>query len=81
MPYEIDPFEELVSILIQPEGRMQLADERGVRVDDLIVSILIQPEGRMQHGGVVTYRLLLTVSILIQPEGRMQLCPLAVTSD
>ena len=37
-----------VSILIQPEGRMQHAAASGVR-HGISVSILIQPEGRMQH--------------------------------
>ena len=66
-------FHDLVSILIQPEGRMQHLSGVEVPDDFVIVSILIQPEGRMQHaayGDFVAGDGL--VSILIQPEGRMQ---------
>ena len=62
-----------VSILIQPEGRMQRASTLAQRPVVVHVSILIQPEGRMQqprqHQG---NRVQHDVSILIQPEGRMQ---------
>ena len=64
-----------VSILIQPEGRMQ----RWAYLEELpaLVSILIQPEGRMQPLEMILVSILITlagnfVSILIQPEGRMQ---------
>ena len=40
-----------VSILIRPEGRMQL-DAVGPALRPQDVSILIRPEGRMQRGGV-----------------------------
>ena len=60
------------SILIQPEGRMQLAHRYDLR-QLRNVSILIQPEGRMQRPGAgAANAAVLRVSILIQPEGRMQ---------
>ena len=63
----------VVSILIQPEGRMQPVFARQVDAQRLAVSILIQPEGRMQLGDVVEPEgRHPPVSILIQPEGRMQ---------
>ena len=62
-----------VSILIQPEGRMQRARMAFVGASYSYVSTLIQPEGRMQpradQGSAVRE---VRVSILIQPEGRMQ---------
>ena len=65
--------DNLVSILIQPEGRMQLRYAPVCQPFDN-VSILIQPEGRMQLSGVTPHRdAAERVSILIQPEGRMQL--------
>ena len=42
-----------VSILIQPEGRMQLPSNKGSAAHRQRVSILIQPEGRMQLSDVV----------------------------
>ena len=39
---------DVVSILIQPEGRMQHAADTETLTLTLSVSILIQPEGRMQ---------------------------------
>ena len=63
-----------VSILIQPEGRMQPTEPYELDDNEGYVSILIQPEGRMQQEkwrkGQAGYH---RVSILIQPEGRMQL--------
>ena len=63
----------LVSILIQPEGRMQPHPHCQRRRPNQLVSILIQPEGRMQPKSPVLLRSSRYVSILIQPEGRMQL--------
>ena len=60
-----------VSILIQPEGRMQLLPPAWM-LAACIVSILIQPEGRMQRPPVDGVGSIILVSILIQPEGRMQ---------
>ena len=40
---------EVVSILIQPEGRMQQLVAEVAVVGGAVVSILIQPEGRMQQ--------------------------------
>ena len=64
-----------VSILIQPEGRMQLSYMQNGEPTH-IVSILIQPEGRMQLRRRSRPRQFNRVSILIQPEGRMQ--PLSI---
>ena len=65
----------VVSILIQPEGRMQHT-LRHTYATRFIVSILIQPEGRMQRGPrAARMRESVRVSILIQPEGRMQHAP------
>ena len=67
-----------VSILIRPEGRMQLWFRRAHNrtASWSVVSILIRPEGRMQpdfsqpgRPWTVDVR---QVSILIRPEGRMQ---------
>ena len=63
---------EEVSILIQPEGRMQLRLVAGPGAAPAEVSILIQPEGRMQRLGAARVLGEVLVSILIQPEGRMQ---------
>ena len=71
-----------VSILIRPEGRMQLRGGR--RAMRFLVSILIRPEGRMQpwpddKASAATglpegqpAHVQHIVSILIRPEGRMQ---------
>ena len=65
-----------VSILIRPEGRMQLQGCRTAqRPATVVVSILIRPEGRMQpvDGGRSSKPdCVPIVSILIRPEGRMQ---------
>ena len=60
-----------VSILIQPEGRMQRGTQPFHDITHL-VSILIQPEGRMQQRRANSNIRVKRVSILIQPEGRMQ---------
>ena len=64
-----------VSILIQPEGRMQRGGNAGNAGTEDDVSILIQPEGRMQPAAGSRARPEKVVSILIQPEGRMQPTP------
>ena len=65
-----------VSILIQPEGRMQRGNDGLKFQPALAVSILIQPEGRMQQQrNQQMAEQQEQVSILIQPEGRMQLRP------
>ena len=61
----------LVSILIRPEGRMQLRRHRVLGAFKP-VSILIRPEGRMQPGWWCRLLASTQVSILIRPEGRMQ---------
>ena len=66
-------YDQLVSILTRPEGRMQLGDAGDGASGAVLVSILTRPEGRMQRGDrhrVAGFRL---VSILTRPEGRMQL--------
>ena len=69
----------LVSILIQPEDRMQACPDCLYERSDLRVSILIQPEDRMQGGVRVSWIMqgYALVSILIQPEDRMQACRIA----
>ena len=61
-----------VSILIRPEGRMQLRQPLAVK-RRVHVSILIRPEGRMQQRDQKACPAHRRVSILIRPEGRMQL--------
>ena len=69
----------LVSILIRPEGRMQLSESArpilfpGSTGVSTPVSILIRPEGRMQPQlSTQANTTAIYVSILIRPEGRMQ---------
>ena len=59
----------VVSILIQPEGRMQRWDPECCQTSDWTadVSILIQPEGRMQPGQDRTPPLLLGVPTRFNP--------------
>ena len=66
-----DPELIRVSILIQPEDRMQAARATLCGVAEP-VSILIQPEDRMQGTQRVLWERGVAVSILIQPEDRMQ---------
>ena len=68
---EIDRRTNDVSILIRPEGRMQLLID--LESQSLyLVSILIRPEGRMQQQHDLALTDHNAVSILIRPEGRMQ---------
>ena len=63
---------ELVSILIQPEDRMQALADDDDALRFSLVSILIQPEDRMQGKLYGRNACIQIVSILIQPEDRMQ---------
>ena len=61
----------IVSILIRPEGRMQLV-YGGRWHNPSLVSVLIRPSGRMQPLRQIPPGVLERVSILIRPSGRMQ---------